>query len=187
MSVQIRPVTPSRWDDLERLFGPNGAYANCWCMWWRMPSKEFDGPGTAKRSGLKRLVDAGRVPGLLAYRGGEPVGWVSISPREEFGRLERSPKLKRVDDRPVWSVVCFYIPRGERGGGLGKALLKGALDHVASRGGGIVEAYPIDTNGRRPSAEVFTGVASMFERAGFREVERRGGRPIMRKRVRRRR
>ena len=154
-------------------------------MWWRMPSKDFDrAGGPAKREAL-REVTRRTVPGLLAYRGGEAVGWVSVAPREEFGRIERSRTLARVDDRPVWSIVCFYIPRSERGQGVGKALLQGALDQVRSRGGGLVEAYPIDTSdGRRPSAEIYTGTLRMFEAAGFREVARRGRRPIVRRRVR---
>jgi GNAT superfamily N-acetyltransferase len=182
----VRPVTPSRWEDLRRLFGPNGAYSNCWCMWWRMPSEEFDkASGPAKRSSMKRLVDRRRVPGLLAYRDGEPVGWVSVAPREEFGRIERSNTLGRVDDTPVWSVVCFYIPRAHRGQGVGRALLDGALDHVRARGGRTVEAYPIDTGrDRRPAADIYTGTLRMFEAAGFREVARRGRRPIGRRGVR---
>jgi GNAT superfamily N-acetyltransferase len=184
--IAVRPVTPSRWEDLERLFGPNGAYSNCWCMWWRMPSKEFDrAGGPAKRRSLRELTERRRVPGLLAYRDGEAVGWVSVAPREEFGRIERSRTLGRVDDRPVWSIVCFYIPRRHRGRGVGRALLRGALEHVREWGGRLVEAYPIDTGrDRRPAAEVYTGTLRMFEAAGFREVARRGRRPIVRRTVR---
>jgi GNAT superfamily N-acetyltransferase len=184
--VTVRPVTPSRWEDLEGLFGPNGAYANCWCMWWRMPSREFDeAGGPAKRKALKELTGRREPPGLLAYRNGEAVGWVSVAPRERFGRIERSRVLGRVDDRPVWSIVCFYIPREHRGQGVGRALLDGAVEHVRARGGRLVEAYPIDTrDGRRPSAEIYTGTLGMFEAAGFREVARRGRRPIVRRVVR---
>jgi len=28
----FQPLTPDLWDDLERLFGPNGAYGGFWCM-----------------------------------------------------------------------------------------------------------------------------------------------------------
>jgi GNAT superfamily N-acetyltransferase len=184
--VVVRPVTPSRWDDLERLFGPSGAFAGCWCMWWRLPSKEFDRAGTpGRRRALKDLTRRRAVPGLLGYRDGEPVGWVSVAPREEFGRIERSRALPRIDDRPVWSIVCLYIPRALRRQGVGRALLEGALDHVRSQGGGLVEGYPIDTTVRpRPDAELYTGTLRMFEAAGFHEVARPGRRSIVRRRVR---
>jgi hypothetical protein len=121
VSVEIHPATRDRWKDLVALFGPNGAYANCWCMWWRMRSGEFDRTTPrAKRDALRRVVSSGRTPGLLAYRDGEAAGWVSVAPREEFGRLERSRTLKRVDDEPVWSIVCFFIHRGHRSGGVAR-------------------------------------------------------------------
>ncbi|MGH2675450.1 MAG: GNAT family N-acetyltransferase [Actinomycetota bacterium] len=187
-TVELRPATGRRWDDLVKLFGPNGAYANCWCMWWRMRSSDFDRAAPrSKRDGLRRLVRNGRPPGLLAYVDGEPAGWVSVAPREEFGRLERSPTLKRVDDEPVWSIVCFYVGRGHRGAGLARALVGGAVDHAARNGARFVEAYPVDPDHRSyDAAEAYTGVVPLFETAGFREVARRGKRPIMRKAVRRR-
>jgi GNAT superfamily N-acetyltransferase len=137
---------------------------------------------------MKRLVQDGRVPGLLAYREGRPVGWVSVAPREEFGRIQRSPTLKPVDDKPVWSIVCFFMHRGERGKGVGTALLAAAARQAVDQGARIAEGYPVDPALRKfPNAEAYTGVISMFEGAGFREVARRGGRPIMRKTVRSRR
>lgn len=187
--IEIHAVTPDRWDDLVELFRENGAYANCWCMWWRVSGAEFSEGirkrGAENRRAMRGLVRDRRVPGLLAYRDGRPVGWVSVAPREEFGRLRRSPTLKPVDDKPVWSIVCFYMDRGERGTGVGTALLEGAVQHAAREGARIVEGYPVDPALRKfPNAEAFTGVVSMFERAGFREVARRGNRPIMRKAVR---
>ncbi len=186
--VDVRPVTPSRWKDLERFFAPNGMTRTCWCMWWRMPSKDFDkAPPAGKRSGLRELVRGRRTPGLLAYRDGDPVGWVSVAPREEFGRLERSPTLKRVDDKPVWSIVCFYIDRKHRGEGVARALLDAAVDHAAGRGAKIVEGYPVDQTVRDyPAAEAYTGSLSLFESAGFKEVARQGKRPVVRRAVRRR-
>jgi GNAT superfamily N-acetyltransferase len=184
--VVVHPVTSGRWGDLTKLFGPKGAYGNCWCMWWRMGSKDFDRatPGR-KRAALRSLVRDGRSPGLLAYLDGEPVGWVSVAPREERGRLERSATLKRVDDRPVWSIVCFYIDRRRRHEGVGRALLEAAVDHARRRGARLVEGYPVDPSVRHyPAADAFTGLAPMFEEAGFREVTRRGKRPIMRRAVR---
>jgi GNAT superfamily N-acetyltransferase len=190
MTVKVRPVTPSRWDDLVSLFGPSGAYSGCWCMWFRETSAEFDRNGNpGNRKALAALVRRNRRPGLLAYVDGRPAGWVSLAPRDEFGRIERSPALKPVDDRPVWSVVCFFIDKRFRGRGLGKRLLDAAVDHAAGKGARVVEAYPRDPSaGRRiTSAEAFVGLLPMFEAAGFREVARRSkDRPIVRKEVRRR-
>ncbi|MDP8929111.1 MAG: GNAT family N-acetyltransferase [Actinomycetota bacterium] len=181
--LQIRPLTPERWDDLVTLFGPRGAVAGCWCMWWRQTAREFEqNAGEANREALRALVDSGRVPGLLAYHDGRAVGWVSVAPRGEFGRLERSPTLGRVDETPVWSVVCFYVARDERRGGVGSALLRAAADHVSTHGGRCVEGYPVDVgDGRSRAGDIFTGVLSTFLEAGFQEVARRSPkRPIVR-------
>jgi GNAT superfamily N-acetyltransferase len=183
--VKFRPVTPTRWKDLTTLFGPRGAYSGCWCMWFRQTNSEFERKGNAgNRRAMNALVRGNRQPGLLAYVDGEPAGWVSVAPRDEFGRIERSNALKAVDDEPVWSVVCFFIDRRFRGTGLGKRLLEAATDHAASKGARIVEAYPRDPRRKISNAEAYTGLLPMFEEAGFREVARRSrGRPIVRKEV----
>lgn len=184
--IDVRPLTRARWEDFTDLFGPRGAVGGCWCMFWRQSRDEWRRhTNDGNRRAMRRIVNAGRKPGLIAYRDGRPVGWVSVAPRQEFARLEASPTLKRVDERPVWSVVCFYIRAGQRGGGVGTALLRAAIDEAASRGARIVEAYPLDTDGgRTANADAYTGVLKMFRDAGFREVARRRGRPIVRKQIR---
>ncbi len=182
-ALQVHPLTPERWEDLEALFGPRGAVGGCWCMWWRQTAREFEhNAGEANRRALRGLAEAGRAPGLLAYRAGRAVGWVSVAPREEFGRLERSPNLRRVDEAPVWSVVCFYVARDERRTGTGSALLRAAVEHAAAYGARCVEGYPVDTGaGRSRAGDIYTGVLSTFLDAGFREVARRSPkRPIVR-------
>jgi GNAT superfamily N-acetyltransferase len=183
--LEVHPVTPERWGDLADLAGERGFTSGCWCMWWRVTSKEFDERhGAGLRRDLQRLVDAGPAPGLLAYVDGVPAGWVAVAPRDEYPRLDRSPKLRRLDDRPVWSITCFTIDRRHRRRGVAAVLLDAAVDFAQERGAEVVEAYPIDTAGaKRSSAELYTGTLAMFERAGFEEVARRGGRPIVRRAV----
>lgn len=155
-------------------------------MWWRLSAKEWSAKAyDGNRRAMRKLVDANEQPGLLAYRNGRPVGWVSVAPREQFPRIERSRVLGPVDDENVWSVVCFYVHRKERGSGVGSALLEAAVDAARKRGARIVEGYPVDPRGgKTANASAYTGLERMFREAGFTEIERRSaGRPIMRKRL----
>lgn len=177
------PLTPERWADAESLFGPRGACAGCWCMWPRLASGSFTkGKGEGNRKAFRKLVAAGETPGILAYVDGEPAGWCAVAPRTAYTRFERSRVLAPVDGAPVWSVVCFFVARPHRGGGLSGKLLEAAVAFARERGAQIVEGYPIDARARTADAFVWHGLASTFERAGFREVARRSPtRPIMRR------
>jgi GNAT superfamily N-acetyltransferase len=190
-TVEIRPITADRWEELAAFFGPSGAFGHCWCTWWRQTAAEFshgveDG-GAANRSLMHEIVEAGSEPGLLAYREGKPVGWVSVAPRPQYGRILRSrrigPAPEEAADERIWSVVCFWIPRRERGQGVATALLTGAVEHARARRATVLEAYPVDTaGGQHPSANLFTGTLTMFRRAGFEEVDRpRGAQLVVRR------
>lgn len=165
--VTVRPVTPDRWPDLVELFGPRGACGGCWCMWWRLPHARYEGQkGAGTRRALKRLVAAGRVPGLLAYHRGRPVGWVALAPREVLTRLGRSRVLAPVDVAPVWSVVCLFIARAFRRRGLSVTLYRAAVREVRRRGARLVEAYPIEPRKQMADAFVSQGLASACRAAG---------------------
>jgi GNAT superfamily N-acetyltransferase len=179
----FHPLNPVRWADFEKLFGPRGACAGCWCMYWRLTRSQYDEQqGEFNRRNIKALVDSGNIPGILAYVDDEPVGWCSIAPREEFATLARSRILKPVDDLPVWSVVCFFVARKQRRQGLTIQLLNAAVEYAASKGATVIEGYPVEPKeGKSPDVFVFTGLSSAFKQAGFKEVLRRSEtRPIMR-------
>jgi GNAT superfamily N-acetyltransferase len=164
-----------RWADFERLFGERGAYGGCWCMFWRMPSSTWS-RSTKERNkqGMKAIAQSGPPPGLLAYLGDEAVGWVSVGPREAFPRIERSRTLKRLDDRPTWSVNCFFVAKPHRGKSLMLELLKAAVEYARSQGAAIIEGYPREPRGSRVGTmEGYRGIASVFREAGFRKVRRR--------------
>ena len=152
-------------------------------MSWRMKHSDFmKQRGEGNRKTLKRIVDSGKTAGIIAYINGEPFGWCSFGPREDFVRLEHSRVLKRLDDKPVWSVVCFFVAKPYRGKGITGRLLQSAIEHVRKNGGKIVEGYPVEPKTKRiPDPFAYTGIVSSFRKAGFKEVLRRSAtRPIMR-------
>jgi hypothetical protein len=128
-SLQFHPLVSERWVDLEKLFGKHGAAGGCWCMWWKQTRAEFYRQhGEYNRRALKSIVESGIVPGLLAYSDGKPVGWCAVEPRESYPSLNRSRILAKVDEKPVWSVPCFYIDKHFRGRGLMKELLIASIN-----------------------------------------------------------
>lgn len=177
----IRPLTPARWDDLEALFGPNGACGGCWCMFFRQSGPEYaQRKGEKNRRAFRRLVTAGAEPGLIGYLDGEPVAWAAVQPREAYARITRSRRLQPAGG-PVWSVPCFFVKRGFRGHGLAEKMLAAATAHALKRGARQVEGYPVEPKGETPAAFAYTGLASTFRRCGFREIARPSAtRPIMR-------
>ena len=181
--LEFYPLTPERWADFEKLFGKRGACGGCWCMWWRLKRSEFERQkGEGNRMAMKRIVDSGEVPGILAYARDQPIAWCSVAPKEAYPALGRSRTLMQVDDKPVWSIVCFFVAKPFRGKGITRKLLRAAMEYVQKQGGKIVEGYPVEPKkGRIPDAFAYTGLASAFRKAGFVEVVRRSEtRPIMR-------
>jgi len=166
--VEIRELTPQLWPAFEKLFGPNGACAGCWCMWWRVQDGErfMDIHGSEAKRRQKELVLAGRSRGVLAFAGGEPVGWCAYGPRTGFAALARSRSLACADAEEVWSLPCFFVKAGWRGRGVARALLRAALASMKRRGARIAEAYPV----RPPSSNsgAFTGTVPWLQAEGFR-------------------
>lgn len=178
--LTILPLTPSRLPDLAELFEEGGDPKWCWCAYFRVRGTEFSNAGKAgHRSVLEVAVVDGaaveRAPGLVAYDDDRAVGWISIGPREDYERLAYSRVLAPIDDRPVWSIVCFVVGRQARGRGIAAALLDAGVEYARGHGATMLEAYPVEVpDGERiRSGDVFRGTLSMFERAGFELVARR--------------
>jgi GNAT superfamily N-acetyltransferase len=156
-------------------------------MYWRVARSQFKaGQGAGNKRALRRLVDDGGAPGVLAYRGGEAVGWCSIAPRSEFASLNRSRTLKPLDDQPVWSIVCFYVHPRHRGEGLMGELIEGAVEWARSQGARVIEGYPTVPRGKTlPPVSSYMGLPVHFERAGFEQSARPSpAKAVMRRTVR---
>jgi GNAT superfamily N-acetyltransferase len=181
--LKTYPVTPDRWEDMVKLFGKRGACGGCWCMWWRITRSEFEKrKGDTNKRAMRKIVKSGEIPGLLTYYKDEPVAWCSVAPREAFPVLDRSRVLKRIDDEPVWSIVCFYITRAYRRHGLMSHMIREAVKYCRSKRARIIEAYPVSPRKKdMPDVFAWSGIQSAFEKIGFREAARRSStRPIMR-------
>jgi GNAT superfamily N-acetyltransferase len=183
-AVRIEALTDATWPILEALFREGGDPRWCWCQFWRLRSKDFGAARVPElRERLRGLADGPQPPGLVAIEGdgaeARAVGWVSLGPRADFERIVRSKVIPAVDDRPVWSIVCFAVSASARGRGVAKVLLDGAIDYARERGADALEAYPVVVDpgeGIHPEA-AFTGTLPMFERAGFSVVAERASDP----------
>ena len=142
-------------------------------MFWRTRRKDFwagwgrgQHRGEGNRTGLQLLVESGDPPGLLAYDGETPVGWLALAPREAYPLLDRHRSLPRIDDRPVWSISCFYIHWAAKGQGVAEALVAGAIDYAKAHRIEVLEAYP----SRPDDDDPFTGYEPFFAANGFERV-----------------
>jgi GNAT superfamily N-acetyltransferase len=183
LELRFRPATPARWYDVEKLFGERGACGGCWCMFWRLPRKDFDaGKGAGNKRAFQKIVGSGEKPGVIAYSGREPVAWCAVARREDYVALERSRILQPVDDQPVWSISCLFVKKPYRRRGVSAQLLRAAVEFAAGQGAKVVEGYPVEPSmPKMPDPFLWHGVPSAFLAAGFKEVLRRSkSRPIMR-------
>jgi GNAT superfamily N-acetyltransferase len=137
-------------------------------MWWRLARRDWVvGKGEGNKRALRKLMRGGTVPGIIAYAGGEPVGWVALAPREDYPRLASSRTLKPIDTQPVWSVSCFFIARPYRGRGLMTALIEAAATLARRRGATLIESYPSNPKQKTSDVFLYTGTRGAFSRAGF--------------------
>lgn len=173
MKLKFYPLTIDRWADYEVLFGENGACGGCWCMYWRVANKEFEKhKGAGLKQKMKELVKKGVITGLIAYDKQLPIGWISVAPREDYPRMENARVIKRIDNKPVWSVACIFLNKKYRNKGVSSQLLDAAVEYVKKNKGKIVEGYPHLPEKKTSDAFVFMGLKSAFEKAGFKEVAR---------------
>ena len=154
-------------------------------MWPRLARSDFQKQkGAGNKNAMKKIVEFGPPLGLLAYAGSEPVAWCALAPRETYSVLANSRILKPVDERRVWSVVCFFVAKPFRRRGISAKLLDAAAKYARKQGARIIEGYPVEpkAGARSPDVFVWTGLPSAFRNAGFEEAARRSPtRPIMRK------
>jgi ribosomal protein S18 acetylase RimI-like enzyme len=177
----FKPLTPSRIDDFAHVLRSSGSGASCWDLWPRLSGAEqradgLDRSSDTRRAKLAALARRRHAPGLLAYRGREAIGWVSIGPRLDYHRLANSKATPPVDSAPVWVIPCLTVRKEARGQGVAVALIRAAVAYAASHGAPAVEAYPRADGERVHDEWAFYGTQALFKKAGFKKV--RGVLPV---------
>jgi GNAT superfamily N-acetyltransferase len=175
--LAILPVTGERMGQLTALFR-TGEPGGCWDMEPRLtPTQDracrrrWQAEGTARKVGRQglfcALLERPHAPGLLACRGQQPVGWVSVGPRSDYQRIVQSRALPPLDDVPVWVIPCLYVHPAHRGQGVAVALLQAAVAYAAAHGAPAVEGYPREASAPVAPVAAFYGTVTLFHRAGF--------------------
>jgi GNAT superfamily N-acetyltransferase len=183
--LMTRPISPSDFGRIERLFGAKGACGGCWCMFWRVPSLGAywaQHKGEDNKQVFRALVESGHAKGCLAFDGDLPVGWCSYGRREDFAYLSRSRSLPDPGLPGGWAITCFYIPASHRNRGVSEQLIACAVREARRAGAAYLEGYPTEPKSEQPIPPAFahTGVPGPFLRQGFRRVAEAGARSVMR-------
>jgi GNAT superfamily N-acetyltransferase len=171
MAIEVRPAHD--FEDMATMFAPKKPESSvCWCLSWRLSSKENrELKGTDRADKVRELCARDHAPGVLAYSDGEVAGWAGVAPRAELHPFANSKKIPHVDDLPVWSIWCIRVRPGYRKQGVTRALIDGAVEYARACGAPAVESYPVDNGNRRVDQTMaFVGTRGMFERAGFTKV-----------------
>ncbi len=182
--LTVEPLSKKNWGKFIELFGVKGACGNCWCMYYRLSKSDFqEGKiDEGNKNAMKELVWNNQPAGLMALYEGRAIAWCAFAPRENFSKLGRSRVHKRIDDKPVWSIPCFFIHKDFRRQGVSVKLLKGVIQYAKENRIKIIEAYPtIPTKDILPDTFAWIGLYKSFERAGFEIVDRTSkNRPMVR-------
>jgi GNAT superfamily N-acetyltransferase len=186
--LRILPLAPELIPDFVTLFGPQGACYGCWCTHFRLRPKQRQAmSGDARRDLMLERIRRGPPPGLLAYDGGRPVGWMQIGPRADVpewnnpGRVSSPLPDGSADDPAVWAISCFFFRRDRRGRGLSHPMLAAGIAFAREGGARLLEAAPMTRASQSKSVGLFVGSTSVFLKAGFQTVATvKEGRPLMR-------
>ena len=172
-----KPLDENTWPDFARLVEKhNGVWGGCWCMAFHEEGVGRGRTAAQNCSDKECRVREGRAHAALVYDGEAAVGWCQFGPTVELPRIKHKRAYQAgVDQLPDWRITCFFVDRGYRGQGVSSVALAGALSEIARLGGGTVESYPEDTEGRSVSKSfLYNGTVALFERHGFQRTRQLG-------------
>ena len=166
-----RPLSPDTWDDFARLVeANNGVWGGCWCMGFHTEGLSKNRTAADNREAKQAHVRTGTVHQILVYAGDECVGWCQYGSPAELPNIKNpGAYAKELVELPAWRIGCIFTGSKHRGQGVARAAVAGVLEAITAAGGGLVEAYPEQVEGRDPQRGAFfhTGPETLFEDFGF--------------------
>lgn len=170
MEYSVAALTPDTWPLFVALAEKhNGVWGGCWCAWFHAPKREREASGEDNRTLKQRWVEDGTAHAALVVTDGAAIAWC------QYGRLDELPCIKHQKEYEAgppapadYRITCFFVDRDHRRQGVAEIALQGALDLIALDGGGVVESFPHDVDGKKTSSSfLHNGTRTLFERAGF--------------------
>ena len=167
---EIRKLDASTWDAFARLVEKhNGCgFGGCWCTWFH--TREGRPEGEKGRPWKERLVREGKAHAALVFDGEEAVAWAQYGTPEELPRIYHRKEWEAglTREPPAYRITCIFVDRDYRRQGVAGVAVRGALDLIAKAGGGVVEGYPHDLQGKKMRSQfLYSATRTMFEEIGF--------------------
>jgi hypothetical protein len=166
-----RPLTPTTWDDFAALVeANNGVWGGCWCMGFHAEGFGRRAAPGGNRGAKQDHVNRGSVHQTLVFAGDECVGWCQYGSPAELPNIKNPAAYdKELKELPDWRIGCLFTGSRRRGAGVARAAVAGTLEAIRGAGGGVVEAYPEQVEGRsaQRGAYFHTGPETLFEEFGF--------------------
>ncbi len=143
IAYRIRALDKSTWPAFAALVERNNeVFGGCWCIGFHPEGGGRNAP-VLNRERKHDRVRAGSAHAALVFDGADCVGWCQFGRPNEVPRIKnRAVYEKEAIALPDWRIACCFVGKGHRRQGVSAAALSGALDLIASLGGGSVEGYP---------------------------------------------
>jgi len=185
--IEVRDVTPEALPAYldffdHRAFRDFPPWQSCYCMETHRNEDDNEwGQRTAadNRRDMSESIKRGHVTGLLAFEGGQAIGWCNYGETTRLSGVMHKMNLAASDHEGVGSVACFVIAAPYRGHGVASLLLDAAVERLRARGLRAVEAYPKRSDDSQRTN--YRGPLAMFLRAGFEPYREAGNHLILRK------
>jgi hypothetical protein len=168
---ETRLLTPDTWEDFAALVDANnGVWGGCWCIGFHIEGITKDSTVAGNRAAKLAHVNDGTVHQMLVYGEGRCVGWCQFGPPAEVASIKNHKTYEQgLVELPDWRIGCIFTGSKARGKGVARAAVAAVLAAISDAGGGVVEAYPEQVDGRDPQrgAYLHTGPETLFEEFGF--------------------